>query len=118
MKTEDFKPADRVRVKLEFEGVVNSRGLVEPINDDLLLPSFVLNDLLRFEGATVERVARPFKPGDLVRSKTHPYYFFLLGEKHYHSFTPAGSRIWRYGFERNAIDEAFPQDRYELVEVG
>jgi hypothetical protein len=68
----------------------------------------------------LEVLPEPFKPGDLIRPKDQeqfPGFYFLLGEKHYHSFTPHGARVWNYGGETSTIAE-FRRDKYELVEVG
>jgi hypothetical protein len=111
----DLLPGTKVRVTFKREGVITEHGHFRGDDPDDFVSQLDLQD--RFEVEVLEEP--PFKPGDLVRSKQENCrdYYFLLGEKHYHSFTPHGSRVWKYGGKTDTIAE-FPRHEYELVEVG
>lgn len=115
----DFKHGDKVRVQIDFVGTVRQgKSLVITADNDTSfdLPTLHVADLEAYEGATLALVERPFKPGDLVRSKAEPSRFYLLGETTYHSLY--ADQTWTYdGLPPHGDIRAFETSRYEIVEV-
>lgn len=117
MKAEEFKAlglkeGDKVRLKIEGEFEVDEDGdvVISRAAEFVYLNARVVDDL--GDALTIEKVAEPFKPGDVVRSKRTLADVYLLGERGYTAL--ASFRLTgRYG--PGGLGAVFPPDRYERV---
>lgn len=99
----DHKIGDRVRVTFE--------GTIEHIEKDNFGPELVIkasegspSHFIHPDFATVEKIQRPFKPGDVVRSNVSGRLFFVGEGRH---FDPNDGNWYDWELSRNL---------YELVE--